>query len=81
MGNFLVRSPFKGLVNLIAEKQIVPEFFQGDATPEALSGAVLEYFERPQKLATMRSGLSEIREKLSLRCASDAVAAVVERYL
>ena len=81
VGNFLVRSPFKGLVNLIAEKQIVPEFFQGDATPEALSGAVLEYFERPQKLATMRSGLSEIREKLSLRCASDAVAAVVERYL
>ena len=81
VGNFLVRSPFKGLVNLIAEKQIVPEFFQGDATPEALSGAVLEYFERPQRLATMRSGLSEIREKLSLRCASDAVAAVVERYL
>ena len=81
VGNFLVRSPFKGLVNLIAEKQIVPEFFQGDATPEALSGAVLEYFERPQRLATMRSGLSEVREKLSLRCASDAVAAAVERYL
>jgi len=81
VGNFLVRCPFKGLVNLIAEKQIVPEFFQGDATPEALSGAVLEYFERPQRLATMRSGLSEIREKLSLRCASAAVAAAVAQYL
>lgn len=81
LGNILIRSPFKGLVNLIAEEQIVPEYLQREATPEALAGAALDYLERPEKAAAMRSRLAWVREKLSIRSASETAAAVVEQYL
>ena len=81
VGNILIRSPFKGLVNLIGREEIVPEFMQGDATPEALSGVALEYLRNPERAAAMRSKLAEIRARLGSRCASDAAAAAVAHYL
>ncbi len=81
LGNKLVRTPFKGLVNLIAGAEVVPEFIQNRATPETLSETALEYLETPEKAQAMRSRLAEIREKLSARCASESVAAVVSNYL
>ena len=81
LGNILIRSPYKGLVNLIAEREIVPEFLQRDATPETLSAAALAYLENPGKAAAMRTRLGGIRDLLGSRCASDTVAAEVALYL
>lgn len=81
VGNILIRSPFKGLVNLIANEQIVPEYMQGDATPDALAGAALECLERPERAAAIRKRLSIVREALGARPATETVARVVERYL
>ena len=77
----MIRSEFKGLVNLIAGERIVPEFLQGDATPEALSRAALEYLESEQKASRMKSRLAGIRAKLGARCASEAAAAAVDSLL
>ena len=71
----------KGLVNLIAEKQIVPELFQDEAKPEELARFAFECLNEPEKSAAMRSQLAGIKEQLSSRCASESVAAVVSRYL
>lgn len=79
--NNLVRTEYKGLVNLIAGAEIVPEFLQGDASPEALSRTALEYLEKPEKAAEMRGRLGEIRRMLGSRCASDRTAARVAEYL
>jgi lipid-A-disaccharide synthase len=81
VGRFLIRSRFKGLVNLIAGEQVVPEFLQGDATPEALSNATLEYLNCETKTSGMRSQLAGIRTRLSARCASQAAAAAVDSFL
>ncbi len=81
VGKKLIRTPFKGLVNLIAGAEVVPEFMQGEATPEALSDAALEYLEKPEKAQAMKSRLAKIREMLSVRCASESVAAAVCNYL
>ncbi len=81
VGNLLIRSSLKGLVNLIAREEIVPEFLQRDANPGALANAALEFLEEPEKAAFMRSRLAVIREMLSVRCASDTVAAAVDAYL
>ncbi len=81
LGNLLIRSSFKGLVNLIAKEEIVPEFLQGDASPSALADAALEFLEVPEKAACMKSRLAVVREMLSARCASDSVAAAVDTYL
>jgi lipid-A-disaccharide synthase len=81
LGNILIRSPYKGLVNLIARQEIVPEYLQWDATPEGLSAAALEYLENPEKADAMRQRLGDIRALLGSRCASDTVAVLVARYL
>jgi lipid-A-disaccharide synthase len=81
LGNILIRSEFKGLVNLIAGERIVPEFLQGDANPEALSSTALKYLESGSMSAAMSERLAGIRARLSVRNASEAAASVVASYL
>jgi lipid-A-disaccharide synthase len=81
IGSALIRSPMKGLVNLIAREKIVPELFQGEAKPQELARVALQYLESPEESAAMRVRLSKIREKLSMRCASETAAATVSSYL
>jgi lipid-A-disaccharide synthase len=81
VGSILIRSSMKGLVNLIAQKRIVPELFQNEAKPRELARLALEYLEVPEKSAAMRVQLAKIREQLSVRCASEAVATAVSSYL
>lgn len=81
VGKLLIRSPMLGLVNLIAREEIVPEFYQDRATPEALARVAIDYIENPAQGEAMRVRLSGIRDRLSVRCASETVAAIVSRYL
>ncbi len=81
LGSILVRSRYKGLVNLIAKDEIVPEFLQGDATPEVLAGVALRYLAGPEESEAMRARLAGIRSLLGSRCASETAAAVVAGYL
>jgi lipid-A-disaccharide synthase len=80
-GRLLVRTRFKGLVNLIAQDLVVPEFLQGEASPGTLARVALEYLEDPAKAAVMRARLSGIRDMLSTRRASEMAAAAVSCYL
>jgi len=80
-GRILIRTPFKGLVNLIAGRELVPEIFQHDATPEALARIALTHLRDPSKSAPMRQSLGEIRDLLGRRRASESVATIVESYL
>lgn len=81
IGTILIHSSMKGLVNLIAQEKIVPELFQNEANPQELARVAREYLEKPEKSAAMRSQLARIREQLGARCASEAAAATVSRYL
>ncbi len=81
VGSILIHSSMKGLVNLIAQEKIVPELFQKEAKPRELARLALEYLENPEKSAAMRAQLARIREQLSVRCASETVAATVSSYL
>lgn len=81
VGSMLIRTPWKGLVNLIAGEELVPELFQSDATPRALAQRACEYLKDPAKAIALRARLAGIRERLGARCASDAAAAAVSAYL
>jgi lipid-A-disaccharide synthase len=81
VGTLLIRSPMLGLVNLIAGEKIVPEMYQTRATPEALARQALEFLKEPEKADAMRTRLAEIRDRLSMRCASDTAAAAVSSFL
>lgn len=76
LGRLLVRVPHIGLVNLIADREVVPELVQGDASPEKIAAAVRTQWEDPAHLARLRRELAETRRRLGGAGASQRVAAI-----
>ena len=60
----LVTIPHIGLANIVADKAVVREFFQGDVNPETLSGELFELIENQQYREQVKAGLAEVRENL-----------------
>ena len=65
MGRMLVRVPFYSMVNLIAERAIVPELMQSQMTGERLAAEALALLSDEAALARMRADFAEVRAKLS----------------
>ena len=70
----LVRTPYFSMVNLIADKQIVPELVQDDFTPNKVAEAILTLLQDPNARITMRDGLAEVRRRLGPPGAVDRAA-------
>jgi lipid-A-disaccharide synthase len=64
IGRLLVRVPYIGLPNLVAEKAIVPEILQDDATPVRLATIALDILRSPDRQARMRANLADVRRRL-----------------
>ena len=60
----LVRVRFASLVNLLAEREIAPEYLQDRATPEALADALHRLLTDPQAAAEQRAGLASVLDQL-----------------
>ena len=74
MGRALVRVPHIGLVNLVAGRQLVPEFVQNDAIAENISSAVADMLADRVKLNHLRKQLFALRDVMGGAGASDRVA-------
>jgi lipid-A-disaccharide synthase len=70
----LVRTPFFSMVNLIAEKRVVPELIQSDFTPERVSEELLQLLRDPAARDAMRANLAEVRHRLGPPGAVDRAA-------
>jgi lipid-A-disaccharide synthase len=81
LGNILIRTPFKGLVNLIAGEQIVPEFMQSDATPEALARVSIEHLEDPARCRAVTERLGRVRARLTAHRATETAASAIASHL
>jgi lipid-A-disaccharide synthase len=64
-GRRLVKVPFLSMVNLIAERMIVPEWMQHEMTPERLAGSVEELLTQPERAERMRAELAGVRAALT----------------
>jgi lipid-A-disaccharide synthase len=80
----LVKVPHASLVNLLAEREVVPERIQQACTPEALAEALTRPMLEPEAAAAQRAGfaeaLAQLRapEGLPSDAAAEAVLRVVE---
>jgi lipid-A-disaccharide synthase len=60
----LVRIPYIGLANIVADKAVVREYLQSDVNPATLSGELFELIENQQYREQVKTGLSRVRENL-----------------
>ncbi len=77
LGRPFVRVPHYAMVNLIAERRIVPELIQADFTPDRVATEALGLLEDPSRLDPMREALLTVRKRLGEPGASARAAAAV----
>lgn len=65
LGKWLVDVPFFSMVNLLAERKIVPELIQADCTAPRLAAEAWALLENPERLEHMRSELLALRGRLA----------------
>jgi lipid-A-disaccharide synthase len=71
------RVPFVSPVNLVADKALVPEFIQWQATPAALAMAVRDLLENDEARSTMLQGYQRLRQQLGEPGACDRAAQIL----
>jgi lipid-A-disaccharide synthase len=64
-GRRLVKVPFLSMVNLVAERGIVPELIQNDMTPAKIAEAAYQLLTDPAKAVRMRADLAQVRLALT----------------
>jgi lipid-A-disaccharide synthase len=76
--SWLVKTPFISLPNLLANKLLVPELLQNDATPEKLSAAVMHYFENPEEAQALSKTFADMHGILKRNASERAAAAIAK---
>ena len=64
IAKMVIKVKYISLVNLLADKPLVKELIQYDATPNALTEQATSMFQNPQRLAAMREELLKLRASL-----------------
>lgn len=76
-----VKLPYIGMVNIVAQKQIVPEFIQFNATPEKIANETLILLNNPSRLQQMKNDLALIKSSLGEKGASLRAARLILDFL
>ena len=83
LGRRFVQVDAFGMVNLVAERMIVPEFLQEAFTPEVVATEAVRFLTDESRAAATRADLREVRERLggsgASRRAAEQVLAVAAR--
>ena len=70
--------PYVGLPNILAERFVVPELLQHDATPEKLTEAVLQQINDKAGCKKMHAEFTKIHKRLRQNCEEKAAKAILE---
>ena len=77
LGNLLVDMPYIGLANIVAEKKVLPELLQHDASGSNIAEETLHYLRESEYYQSVRSELQHIRDKLGEPGAGHRVASAI----
>lgn len=81
LGRWLVKSPFIGLPNIVADKAIVRELIQQQASPEAVAGEIIRILSDPDYAGEMRRELGRVKKLLGPGGGDAAMAELAEQML
>lgn len=75
----LVKIKHVALPNILAATPLIPEFIQDACTPEALAGAVIEWFCHPEAVEQLQPPFQAIHQQLRRNASQRAAFAIQER--
>lgn len=81
IGRMLVKGNFIGLPNILAGREVAPEFINRRLTPGALAACLLPVFSVPGEGARQRLDLLSVREKVSTPDPFAIMAAAIEKLV
>lgn len=70
-----------GLVNIVANKRLVPELVQRESTPENIADVLMNILDDPARYQQIRSQLAGVRAQLGEAGASSRAASIVLEFL
>ncbi len=73
----LMRTPFLGMPNVLAGREIVPEFLQHEARPKSIAASVLQLVNSPDARQQMIAEFDDVIEKLGETGASAKAARAI----
>lgn len=73
----IVKTPFIGLPNVLAQRMIVPELIQDAATPNRIAEMILDYLHAPEKVAALEARFHDLHQQLRVD-ASDLINSVFD---
>ncbi len=81
IAKILVKVPYIGLVNIVAGREVVPEFIQFKATPKRLSRVITQLLEDREKRESIRAELNRVKHLLGERGATERAAEILMEML
>ncbi len=81
LGRMLIKVPFIGLVNIIAQRQVVSEWIQSDASASNLAFAIKRWIDHPEEANQLSHELRSVAEMLGGAGAHARAAGVVANWL
>ena len=79
LGRRVLQTPHIGLPNIVAGREVIPEFLQQDVTAENLAHAVASWWRDEEASRRLRDDLAMVREKLGAPGAVGRVADLIIR--
>ncbi len=82
LAKLLVKTPYAGLPNLLANELLVPELIQDAVKPETIAEHILDYLDHPEKVTQLQTKFTELHKQLCQDSASsiaDAVLSVMQK--
>ncbi|MFA5096110.1 MAG: lipid-A-disaccharide synthase [Candidatus Omnitrophota bacterium] len=76
-----VKVPYIGMVNIVADKKIIPEFIQFSASPRKIAKGALEILGNSVKLESMRADLASFKSSLGQPGAAHRAAKIILDFL
>jgi lipid-A-disaccharide synthase len=73
LGKILVKVPFYSMVNLIAERRVVPELMQSEMTGERIAAETARLLDNAEERGRMKAGLAEVAGRLAAGKPGDAM--------
>lgn len=75
---WMIKAPFAGLPNLLANEMLVPELIQHEVTPDTISTLLLDYLNNPEKMRLLEARYIDLHRQLQANSAEIATRAILE---